>query len=291
MRLTESMRIGTATAAQARASDQLYNATKRAATGTKVEAASDGPVAYSLITSHDATIARLTSRSEIAARASDTLDIADGALAHASDVVSHARDLAILMANGDVDPMSRARAANEIKSLREELIGVTNTKASDQYVFAGTANQSPPFTPAGVFVGNAGAIQVEIADGVVMTANASGAKAFTAAGGRDVLADLAALQTALAANNVNGIAKSIDDLDASHAQVVSARAEVGLAGARLRASGEMTAATLTTIRSARAHDADADPLETYSNLTLAKSAYERSIQVTAQILAVSSINR
>jgi flagellar hook-associated protein 3 FlgL len=291
MRLTESMRIGSATAAQARASEQLYAATRRASTGMKVEASSDGPAAYSAIVGYDAAIARQRGRAEITGRAADTLAIADGALGHATDVVAKARDLAIQMANGDIDVAARARAAQEVHSLREELIGVANTKASDRYIFAGTADQTQPFTAAGAFVGNGGSIDVEISDGVVVTANASGAKAFTTAGGRDVLADLAALESALASNNVTSIQTSIDDLQASHGQVVAARSEAGLAAARLGASADMTMATLTKLESARAKEAEADPLEMYSALTLAKAAYERSIQVTAQILAVSSINR
>lgn len=291
MRLTESMRLASATSAEARAADQLYRATRRASSGLKVEMPSDGPAAYSAIAAYDGAITRLGKRAEIVGRAADVLNLADGSLASAADVVSHARELALEMSNGHIDAATRARAATEVTALREEVLKLANTKAPDRYLFAGTADATPPFTAAGAFVGNDHAIEAETSDGVLVRVNASGAKAFTAAGGRDVLADLANLATALGANNVAGIEQSLTDLDAAHGQIIAARSEIGVTVARLRSASDMTTAILTTLRGARAGEAEADPLEAFSTLTIAKSSYERSIQVTAQILAVSSINR
>jgi flagellin-like hook-associated protein FlgL len=99
---------------------------------------------------------------------------------------------------------------------------------------------------------------------------------------------MANFQQALATNNVAGIQASIDSMDAAHVQIISARSEVGVASARLRAAGTMTTSLLTTVQAARSHAADADPVEAYTALSQAKSTYERSMQVTAQILSLAT---
>jgi flagellar hook-associated protein 3 FlgL len=288
MRVTESMRLDALSVSQKQAASQLYSASQRASSGTQVAAPSDGPAAYSKVTVYDATITRLTNRATQISQAADRLDIADGALANAADILAHARELAVQMANADVDPAARARVASEVSQLTDELVGLANTKNGSDYAFAGTATATPPFSATGAFSGNDDAIQIETSDGVLARTNASGAKAFTAAGGRDVFQDMASFQQALATNNVAGIQASIDSMEAAHVQIISARSEVGVASARLRAAGTMTTSMLTSIQTSRSHAADADPVEAYTALSQAKSTYERSMQVTAQILSLAT---
>lgn len=291
IRMTETLRMSSVNLSQARAAEQLYHASRRAASGLAAEVPSDDPTAYATGTSYQGAIDRFSTRSGVLGHAADTLDIAEGALAAAGDILSHARELAVELANGEVDPASRARSALEVHALREQLIGLANTRGSDRYLFGGTATGTPPFTAAGAFVGNDDPIDVEVSDGVVTVANGSGARAFTAAGGRDVFADLSALEQALTTNNVGGIQASIDDLTASHGQLITARSQVGIISGRLRSAADVTLSTITTMKAAKAAAVEADPVESYSRLAETRAAYERAIQVTSQILSVSSINR
>jgi flagellar hook-associated protein 3 FlgL len=285
------MRLDALSVSQKQAASQLYATSQRASSGTEVAAPSDGPSAYASVTVFDATITRLTNRASQISQAADKLDIADGALANASDILAHARELAVQMSNADVDPAARARAASEVTQLTDELVGLANTKGSTGYIFGGTATNAQPFSSAGAFSGNDNAIQVETSDGVLARANASGAKAFTSAGGTDVFKDMAAFAQALATNNVANIQASIDTMEAAGTQLISARSEVGVATARLRAASTMTTSLLTTVQTARSHTADADPVQAYTALAQAKSTYERSMQVTAQILSLATFNR
>jgi flagellar hook-associated protein 3 FlgL len=291
LRLTETIRMSSVNLSEARAAEQLYNASRRAASGLDVEKPSDDPTAYASGTAYQGAIDRLSTRGDTLGQAANTLDIAEGSLAAAGDIVSHARELAVQLASGEVDPQSRARSALEVHTLREQLIGLANTKGPNGYLFAGTANAAQPFTAAGAFVGNDHPIDAEVSDGVTTVANASGARAFTAAGGRDVLADLAALEQALTSNNVGGIQASIDDLEQSHDQLITARSQVGISSGRLRSAADINASTLTTLKSSKASAVEADPVDAYSRLAETRAAYERAIQVTSQILSVSSINR
>lgn len=287
------MRLDALSVSQKQAASQLYSSSQRASSGAKVAAPSDGPSAYATVTVLDATVTRLSNRASQISQAADKLNIADGALANAGDILAHARELAVQMSNADIDPAARARAASEVNQLTEELVGLANTKSADGYIFAGTATNAQPFSSTGVFSGNDNAINIETSDGVLARANASGAQAFTTAGtgGRDVFKDLASFAQALSTNNVAGIQASIDTMEAAGNQIISARSEVGIATARLRAASTMTSSLLTTVQTSRSRAGDADPVEAYTALAQAKSTYERSMQVTAQILSLATFNR
>src|SRR5207247_1446830 len=96
-----------------------------------------------------------------------------------------------------------------------------------------------PFTAAGVFQGNDDQRTVEIANGVSVASNTSGARAFTAAGGTDVFQVLAFLKNELAGNDPADVATTVKSLDDIHGQIVAARADTGLLLSRLDSTDAM----------------------------------------------------
>lgn len=286
MRITESMRLSAVTLSQARAGAQLYAAARKASSGLAVSAPSEGPAAYAAGAAAGDAIARLGARRDALGQAGSDLDMADGALASAADVVQRAREIAIDMSSGEKTAADRAAMVTEVNGLRDALLALANTKGTHGYLFAGSATGAPPFDPNGAFVGNDDMVGAEIADGVVAAANASGARAFTATGGRDVLKDLEDLKQALA-GNAPTLSGMIDKLDQSRAQIVTARGQAGMLSDRLRSAADITASTITTLQGARARDVEADPIDAYSQLAAAQAAYERSAQVTAKILSIA----
>jgi flagellar hook-associated protein 3 FlgL len=256
-----------------------------------VSAPSDDPVAYVAIARGTTTLAHLDMRSRVVGRAKGDLDLAESSLASASDVMARVSELAVQMASGDMSPADRLGAANEVTQLRQTLVGLANTRGESGYLFGGTATGAPPFSGAGAFVGNDGVQQVEVATGVLAAANVSGAKAFTAVGGSNVLADLQALATALSTNDVATVQASVSTIDADHGQIVRARADAGVSAGRLGSAIEVTSTARLAVEAAKGNEADIDAPSVYSDLTAAESAYQRSLDVTRQMLALTSINR
>lgn len=288
MRVTDNMRLAAAVANEARLAARLHDATRKAASGLAVESPEDDPVAFGAIVSRDAAIARMESHLGAAERARGDAELAEGALAQAAEIFAQARAIALDMASGDKGPADRAAGAAAVTQLREALHGISNTRGALGYLFAGTKTDTPPFDAAGTFEGNTGALQVEVADGVAVTVNANGARAFTAAGGRDLMADLDALAAALASDDVAGVQALLDPLERGGRQLVDARADAGLTVARLATAADVAGSTLVSLRTARARDAEADPVAAYTALASAQNAYERSLAVTRQILSLSS---
>lgn len=291
MRITDKMALDAARVGQSRAVKQFTDASRVASSGLRVNAPSDDPVAWSMKVRHDAQIQRMNNRSHTLNRAGGDLDLAESVLASAGDLLEEARSLAVQAANGSIDAQTRSNMAGQITSLRDALLGLANTRGAAGYLFGGTATAAAPFTAAGVFTGNDTAVPVEVADGVTARSNASGAMAFTAAGGRDILADLQTFATALTANNLGGIQTAIANMEAGHRQLVTAQVNTGIGAERLHSSVDVTAAALISVSSARASETEADATEAFTALSVTRAGYERAIAVTRELLQVSAVRR
>jgi flagellar hook-associated protein 3 FlgL len=289
MRITESIRISTALSGEETASSRLNDLTRMSSSGVKVDAPSQDPAAYARIVNADGQITLMTARQTTIDSASSDLGLADTTLSSASDLVQQAHSLALEMANGSMSAADRANAATQIQGIRSQLIAVANTKGANGYIFGGTQTGTPPFdATTGAFTGNGQTKSIEVADGVTATANASGADAFTAAGGSDVLADLDNFATALSSNNLTGISSAISQLDADHSQIVGAQVQVGISENRLSSASDVITNALAAVKTARSADADIDAPQVLSDLTATQTAYEQALSVTKQILSMTS---
>jgi flagellar hook-associated protein 3 FlgL len=291
VRITETLKITEVMGANAKSAAALHDATKKAATGLRVAAPSDDPAGFARATRQSSGIAAYESRMKAVLEASDDLASAEGALASATDVMARAKELAVQMADGSVSAEDRALAAKEVTALRQSLIGLANTRTASGYVFAGTSTNTQPFAQNGTFNGNDETIGVEVAEGAQMRANASGARAFTAAGGRDVFADLEDLAMALATNDAGSIQAAIGEITQGHAQIVGVRSEAGLTMDRLRSSAAAMALGREVLIEARASTREVDATEAYVELTSAQAAYERSLEMTRRILGIMGADK
>jgi len=292
MRITESIRLNTALAGEASAASRLNDLTRMSSSGVKVDAPSQDPAAYARIVRADGQITLLGARQNTLDRSASDLNTADSTLSAASDLVVQAHSIALQMANGSMTATDRSGAAAQISGIRDQLIALANAKGTNGYIFGGTKTDTPPFDPiTGAFGGNDNVINVEVADGVTAAANASGAKAFTAVGGNDVLADLATFATALSSNNAAGIQTAMSQLDADHRQIVGAQVNVGVMTNRLTSASSVIGTALTQVKSARSADADIDAPTVLSELSATQSAYEQALAVTKQILTLSSFTQ
>ncbi len=291
MRITENMTLSAARRGQAQATKRMNDATRVAASGQRVNAPSEDAVAWSSAVGHDARIQRMEGRLRTSDRVTADLDLAESSLASAGDLMEQARALAVQGANGALDARARADLGRQVTDIRSAMIALADTHGAGGYIFGGTRPDAAPFDAFGTFSGNDVETRVEVADGVTARSNASGARAFTAAGGRDVFADLQTLANALTTDDVLTVRSSITSIDAGHTQLVAARVETGLGSERFRSAAEVTNNALINARSARASEVEADLPSALTDLTTTRAAYERGVAVTREILQTLSSSR
>ncbi len=290
MRITENMRLAQNRLALARNSERTYELSDIASSGRKVQAPSDDPGAYSSIVRRGDKIARMQSRRDNVDRAHDDLQLAEAALASASDLMVRVRGISVQMADGALRAWARAVAAKEVAQLRQQLVAIANTKGGKGYLFHGTDTATEPYDQAGNYQGaNDGEVQVEYADNKTMVANISGRVTFTAAGGgTNIFSDLLQLEADLAADNQAGAFQAISQMDQGHQQLTEARAEAGTRMRRLSSASDINANLLALSTEQQAKEQEGDLTETFSQLANAQNAYQRSLAVTRQVLAMAS---
>jgi len=291
MRVTDNYRTQLAQWALTRTSRRLNDATTSTALGQRVTAPSDDPSAY-------ASAMRQTSQSEAvqagsrAARLSaDALSQADTTLDAVGELLTQAKELAVRGGNDTLSATDRKAIGEQIGAIREQVIALANTRGTHGFLFGGTRTDAPPFSAAGVFQGNDNSINAALGgSGPTIRSNASGARAFTVAGGRDVFSELSALQTALAANDGPGIRAATAPLDEALNQVTQEQQRVGSSVERLRSFADLADAAVVGIERSRSRELGADDLpKLLTELTAASNAYQRSLESTRKLIAMSGV--
>jgi flagellar hook-associated protein 3 FlgL len=291
MRVTEQMRYDGVARNLSQLSSRQAKAAQEAQTGLRVNQPSDDPIAAAQLARLSASQSQVTARRNTISSVRGDAELAETSLQQASDLMASAKELAMQGGNGALGATERATLALQVKDIREQLIGIANSRGTSGYLFAGSAIESKPFSTTGAFSGNDDAHVVDIGNSTPSAVNASGAKAFTAAGGRDVFADLDALYNALNSNDEAGIRASLDGIDGSRSQLTNAQAAVGMTLNKLDASESVQSALELQNSKSMADLGAADPAKAYSTLMQLNNALQQSVAVSKSILDLAAFKQ
>ncbi|HVY27874.1 MAG TPA: flagellar hook-associated protein FlgL [Polyangiaceae bacterium] len=291
MRVTEGMKYSQVLRNLGNITSQHAEASQEASTGIRVNKPSDDPIAA-------AQIARLRANSSQTDAHLNTIntvrgdaELTEATLASATDIFARLKELAVQGANGNNSAEDRKTMSVEVAGLKEALIQLGNTRGNRGYLFSGSQVKTPAFDGNGVFQGDDVEQLVPIGNSTPTSVSTSGSQAFVVAGGRNVFADVDALVTALSTNDQLGIQASVDDIGASHAQLVDAQARSGLVLSKLDASQSVLDSVDTEQQKAAQAAGAADPYESYTRFTSLGQSLERAIAVSKQILDLGGQNR
>ncbi|MFO7178172.1 MAG: flagellar hook-associated protein FlgL [Pseudomonadota bacterium] len=291
MRVTEGMRYHSITRVLTGIAKRQAEAAQRALTGERMGAPSADPVGAAQLLRLRSSVAEMNDYRKAISAVRGDLEFAESTLAEASQLISRARELAVQGANTTLVSADRRALAQEVESVREELIRLANAKGSRGYVFAGTRIDTEPFDETGAFHGNDASQVLEIGRGVRVQVSASGALAFTAAGGQDVFQVLESLRQALEADDDEAVRGTLDSIGAAHDQVVKERSRVGLVVGRLTVADTTLEHLGKDLEKQMSDVGAADPFRAYSEATALTQALERAIAVSQQILSLGSLSR
>jgi flagellar hook-associated protein 3 FlgL len=290
MRVTEGMRYAQVLSNLANISSQHAKATQEAATGVRVGKPSDDPIAAAELARLSASSSQTKAHLSAIDAVRGDAELTESTLEGASDIFARLKEIALQGSNGELTAEDRKTLSVEVVGLKDALLKLGNTRGTRGYLFSGSEVTTAAFDPNGVFQGNDTAHVVQIGNSTPTAVSTSGAEAFVVPGGRDVFADLQSLATALGTDNLAAIRTSIDDIGASQAQLINARARSGLVLSKLDAS-ESVLSSLDTEQQKRAQIGAADPYESYTKVNALGQSLERAISVSKQILDLGGVNR
>jgi flagellar hook-associated protein 3 FlgL len=291
MRVTEGMRYADILRSSARLQSAHADATREATTGVRVDRPSKDPAAAAELARLRASLSANAKHKDAINSVRGDVELAESTLAESGNILSRAREIAMTGSNGTFSADQRAVMAQEVRGLKDELIRLGNTKGTKGYIFAGSQTNQKAFDGSGGFLGDDVLQSADIGSGAPIQVGASGARAFTAAGGRNVLTDLDALALALGSNDVSGVSASLDALEASEKQIGQERSRVGLLVARLDTSTAVLDQLELDGNRRQEQVGAADPLESYAKMAELSGAIERNVAVARQIFELTGIPR
>lgn len=237
-------------------SSQTAKLQSQIATGKRVLAPSDDPLASARIARLDKSTADTTQYASNVKLAQSLLSQSDAALGSVSTSLQRAKELAIQAANGTLNDSDRASISQELSAIVDDLVRLANTTDVRGTPLFGGAGTGPAYVRAAdgtvSYAGEGEAPAMPIGEGTTIQATDSGARVF---GGvdvngskTDIFAIVSNLAKALApggspdpATLQQSLQTGLDALDKSDSQINAVRASVGARGTRLDMEGERLA--------------------------------------------------
>ncbi|GAO04639.1 flagellar biosynthesis protein FlgL [Anaeromyxobacter sp. PSR-1] len=292
MRVTDRMTFDRAAREGGQARARLDRAVAQASSGVRVVHPGDDPGAASRVAAERVKARRMEAVATATGRASDELAAVDAALGEVANGLARAQELAAKFASAPYDAAQRATGAREVRGLLASAVASLGVKVGNRYLLGGFRDGAPPFDASGAYLGDAGVREVELAPGVRQPAGVRADVAIAGAGGGvDVLATLAALASALDADDPEAIRATLSPLARGTDQLSSARGAAGAAMAALDAATRAGQAARDDARAAIGKLADADPIAAASELALAQRALDAALTATAKGFQLTLLDR
>jgi flagellar hook-associated protein 3 FlgL len=212
----------------------------------------------------------------------------DAKLRGGVQALQRVRDLSVRAASS-LQPQERAGIAIEILSIRDELVGIANTRNQGQGLFAGTATGDAVAQVAGVwtYAGDASRVQRRIGEGEVVAVTQPGDEVFGFADGDDVFTLLETIAAQVQAGDATAVSGSIADVDAAMGRMLDGLAEVGAVGSRIEKTLAANEDQQLSLRGQLSEIEDVDLAEATMEMQLQQVAYQATLSAMARALQPS----
>ena len=265
-------------------------AQRQLSSGLRMNNISDHPDQIGVLLQSRAELASAEQTKSNLSRAKTEVDTAEIAVQSAIKFVERIRVLGAQGLTGTATPSSRAVIAGEVETLFSHLVSIANTSIDGRYIFAGSADQTPPYavdltvgSGATPYAGGNATRQISDSSGVRLSIAHTGQEIFdSATPSRNAFTAVNSLRTALLANDevaissaLAGIGTSLDHLNEQLAFYGSTQNKVA----------HVTSATDTKILSLKVQIGDtegADLAESILELQNASIHRQAALQAKAQ---------
>lgn len=220
------------------------------------------------------------------------LNVADSALTTTQSYLTRIRELALQGTNGSSDTKARAAVANEVRSIRESLIQLGNTKYGNRAIFSGTRDTQEAYNASGTYLGNSGSVLRPVASGVDVQVNATGEQVFGAAGdpGGNVFARIATLADDISNGNIEAAKAGIDRLDNSRDRISGVQATLGARANRVQDILTRNEDVTLEVKSLLSETEDVDIAKALVDLKVQEMGYQTALSVTAKVIQPSLLD-
>jgi flagellar hook-associated protein 3 FlgL len=265
------------------------------ATGQRIFQPEDDPTAVGRVLNLESEQRNTTQYQQNATRAMELSQASYSGLQSVKKVSDRATEIGTL-GTSIISPSAANAYASEINQLIEQTVQLANTRFRNDYIFAGTAVDAPPYAAArdpqgnvtGVtYGGNAQQQTIQLTESSSISPTTTNA---TNTGLQDFINDLVGLRDALLANSSSAVATAQTGLLAGEDLLVSSLADQGGVQTRIEATQTQLAGRANDLESLVSSETDADLPTTVVRLNQAQTAYQAALQSAANIMQVSLLD-
>jgi len=265
-----------------RSGQAYFDAQYKVTTGKRMNRLSDDPAAIEPLVSMRSLKASMDQYNSNLKVASNTFAASENAFSEVATILNRANQLAISGGTATASSTQRQAMADEIKSLRERIISLGNTKAANgDYIFSGTNLDVKPFQDNGTIVTFQGDTMnrfIESGPGErINLTHANSKQAFM-----DSITRLDALQTALTMGDqatLNG--PMLTDLKSSQDAFNQLRGEIGMKTQSLQATKTNFERRSLDLTQGISDLEEVDLSQAITDMKKAETAYQAALQVTS----------
>lgn len=291
MRVTDSIRYDLINRRLSSLQSSYLEAANQATTGQRVNNPSEDPAAAAEASRIRSGLSKVEAQRGNLEMVQGDIESAESTLSQVGDILQRVGELAMTGSNDTYSADDRKALSFEVNELTKQVISLANTQGSRGYLFSGTLTDTATLDSTGQFQANDAEQLLDLGVGEPVGVNVSGARAFTAAGGRDIVATLRALSSSLETNDSDGVRAMLGGIQESHDQIQRERSRAGMLINRLEMSSTVLEQTQLNLQKRKSTIVDADMATTLSRFTQLESAISNSIAVGKQLLSLSSIDR
>ncbi|MGD9009250.1 MAG: flagellar hook-associated protein FlgL [Desulfobacteraceae bacterium] len=283
MRISNAMMAANIKASLFKQNGQMYKTQEMIVSGKRINRPSDDPIGMSSVMGYRSSISSLDQYSENISQAKIRIDTAENALEIVTELLRDAKNIAF-----DPDPDMRLNLAQDVASIRDQVLQISNYQLNGEYLFAGDLTDTAPFDAAGVYNGDNGNAEYMIGENAQVDIAADGSAIFQ--GASDIFAVLDTLETELIAGNPTGITNQITPLENAIDNINTIRAQNAGDYKRLEATENHYAYFKLNMQELMSRTEDADLAAAIVDFQAQQTAYESTLATSSMIMQKSLID-
>ena len=279
MRISSRIMAENIKANLAKQSTQLMKTQMKLASGKRILRPSDDHTGMGKVLGYRSTLSTIEQYHENITDAETRVKYTETVLGQIYDLTQEAKALA--SNPGTEDKTALAEAVDDI---RNQALGLANTRYGNDYIFAGHLSDAPAFDSATyAYNGDSGSHRVMVGAGITVELEADGNRMFTESGDNlfQVLDDL---EAALIADDSVAIRSAVDPLGRISDQIQMARSGLSSDYRRLESTSDYWSNFANSVETMRSTVEDADITQAAIDMQVQQTSYEVLLATAAQVI-------
>ncbi len=278
------------------AKDQNMAQLDRLASQKDIRKLSDDPIGATQVIRFRDTILDLQQYQKNIDYSKGLLERSEASLGSIADNLIRAKELAVAMANDTYDANSREAASREVREIMDELVQLGNTTFNGRFIFGGFRNQTPPLSLDGDYLGDDGAIFLQVSKGNFRQVNLQARSIFEASpderakGHFNMMHTMDVLLQGLTTGSKHDIHVAMKELDFQLEKATSAQATIGGVWKSLDDTKARLGSEEILNRSKLSETQDADMYDATSEFKRTEAVLQGTLMASTKLLQPSLLN-